>query len=283
MLEVGFTLGQNVQKGQLLVRVDNTIQRVALEQAREALAAAELNLKVTQQLFDERSASEAELTAAQSQASGARTQLESAQKAYEDCQISAPITGYIAQKESAIDVGNLLAGGTLVTRIVDLSSLKATIAIGEMEVGLLEQDMPARVRVPAVGNALFEATIGAIGAGSDPSTGSYPVEVVWENTADHAVKSGMSIQVSIATEEPDSVILIPIGAVVEKDRRDAVFTVSSNRATIRFIEMGRSRGNQIEILDGLKVGDILLTSGITTLARGDSIAVTLSGGNGGSL
>ncbi len=280
--KVSFALGQWVKKGQVLVAVNSAIQHAAYEQAKRAASAAELNLKVTRKLFNEGNASDAELKNAQSQATGARAQLESAQKAYNDCRITAPISGYIAQKELTIAAGNVLAGGTLVARIVDISSLKATVAVGEMEIGIIKKGMAATIQVPAVGNKTFAGRVTAIAAGSDPATGSYPVEIVWKNTRDRAIKSGMSIKAIIATQETDSVIIIPSKAIVEKDRKDAVFLAIDGKAAIRFITTGRIHGTHVEIIDGVDIGDIVLTSGMTVLSRGDSIAVTLTDGQGGT-
>jgi RND family efflux transporter MFP subunit len=279
--KVNFTLGQWVKKGHLLVQVNSAIQKAAYEQAKKAASAAELNLTVTEELFNEGSASDAELKNAQSQATGARAQLESTRKAYTDCRILAPISGYIAQKELTIEKGNVLAGGTLVTRIVDISSLKTTVPVGEMEVGILKKRMPAEIKVPAVGNQTFSGKVSAIAAGSDPATGSYPVEVVWKNTKERAIKSGMSVKVIIETEDMDSVLIIPAKSIVEKDRKDAVFLAIDGKAAIRFITPGRMHGNNVEITEGLDMGDIVLTSGMTVLSRGDSLNVTLTGEQGG--
>ncbi|MBD3391055.1 MAG: efflux RND transporter periplasmic adaptor subunit [Chitinivibrionales bacterium] len=279
---VHFRLGGGVGKGAVLVEVDNTVQKAALEQARKAAASAELNLRVTKKLFDQGSASEAEHTNAQTQASGARAGLESAQKAFNDCRITAPIGGYIAQKERTIEPGNYLAPGAMVCRIVDISSLKATVPVGEMEVGLLRKGMPAKVRIPALGSTTFDAKVAAVAAGSDPSTGSYPVEVVFRNTRDRSVKSGMSVSVTITTETADSVVLVPAGAIVERDRKDAAFVAEGARAAMRFVTLGRTAGNTVEILDGLAVGETLIVTGMTTLMRGDSVAITLADSAGGS-
>ena len=279
--KVNFALGQWVNKGHLLVQVNSTIQKAAYEQTKRAASAAELNLTVTEELFNEGSASDAELKNAQSMATGARAQLESTRKAYSDCRILAPISGYIAHKEVTIAKGNVLAGGTLVTRIVDISSLKTTIPVGEMEVGILKKGMPAEIKVPAIGNNAFSGTVTAIAAGSDPATGSYPVEVVWKNTKDRAIKSGMSVKVIIETQDMDSVLIIPAKSIVEKDRKDAVFLAIDGKAAIRFITLGRMHENNVEITEGLYIGDFVLTSGMTVLSRGDSVTVTLTGEQGG--
>ena len=279
---VNFALGQWVKKGRILVEINSTIQYAAFEQAKRAASAAKLNLDVTKKLFDEGSASEAEMTNAQSQATGAIAQLESAQKAYEDCKIIAPISGYIAQKELTIEKGNVLAGGKLVARIVDITSLKATVSVGEMEVGILKKGMSAEIKVPAVGNKTFTGKVAAIAAGSDPATGSYPVEITWRNTPKREIKSGMSVKVVIETNDVDSVITIPLKAIIEKDRKDAVLVAFEDKVAVRFVTVGRIHGNNAEITEGIEVGNVILTSGMTVLSRGDSIVVTMASDSGGA-
>jgi RND family efflux transporter MFP subunit len=272
---VNFALGQWVKKGRTLVEVNSAIQYAAFEQAKRAAAAAKLNMDVTKKLFDEGNASEAELTNAQSQATGAIAQLESTQKAYEDCKIKAPISGFVAQKELTIEKGNVLAGGTLVARIVDISSLKATISVGEMEVGILKKGMPAKVKVQAVNSQIFKGKVAAIAAGSNPATGSYPVEVTWKNTPKREIKSGMSVRVTIMTKDSDSAILIPAMCIFEKEYKNAVYTAMDNKAAIRFVQTGRAVGNNIEVTEGLSEGDIVITSGIAGLSRGDKVKITI--------
>ena len=274
---VNFNLGQRVTQGQLLVIVNETIQKAAFEQAQKAFKAADLNLSVTKKLHNEGNASDAELTNAQTQATGAKAQLESTKKALFDCRIRAPISGFIAQKNVTIEKGNILAGGTVVTRIVNISSLKTTISVGEMEIGSLKKGMAAKIVVPAIRSNTLQGKVNAIAAGSDPATGSYPVEIIWKNIEGLKIKSGMSVFVTIPTKERDSVIIVPALSIVEVDKKEAVFLSVNNKASIRFLSPGRSIKNHLEIIDGLDVGEILLTTGMTNLTRGDSLLVVLKG------
>ncbi len=272
---VNFALGQWIKKGRTLVEVNSAIQYAAFEQAKRASSVAKLNLNVIKKLFDEGNASEAELTNAQSQATGAIAQLESTQKAYNDCKISAPISGFIAQKELTIEKGNVLAGGTLVARIVDITSLKTTVSVGEMEVGILKKGMSVDISVPAVKHKTFKGNVAAIAAGSNPATGSYPVEIVWKNTPKREIKSGMSVRVTIMTQDSDSAIVVPARCIFEKEYKSAVYTVSDNKATVRFVQTGRAVGNNIEVTKGLLAGDVVVSSGISGLSRGETIAATI--------
>jgi RND family efflux transporter MFP subunit len=164
---------------------------------------------------------------------------------------------------------------------VNIARLKTQIDVGELEVGLLKVGLPAAVRVPAVGNLDVEGTVAAIAAGANPASGSYAVEIHFPNTKQRSIKSGMSTRVTIHTESGEDVAVVPSRAVVKKDHKDAVFAKAGHLAAIRFVELGRVLGNLVEITDGLSVGDTVLTSGMTTLARGDSVAVTVTGLSGG--
>jgi RND family efflux transporter MFP subunit len=278
---VDFNLGQWVKKGARLVQVDSTVQNSALEQAKKAADAAELHLNVTQKLYDAKNASDAELKTALNRHAGAKAQLDAAQKTYNDCRIAAPVSGYIALKESAVQKGNFLGPGAVVARIVNISTLKASVSVGEMEVVLLKKGMKAKLRVPATGDSVYDGKITAVAAGSDPATGAYSFEVEWKNTSDRKVKSGMSVRVEVKTEHPDSVIVVPAAAVVERDRKDAVFISIQDKAALRFVDLGRVIGNDVEITQGLNQGDILITSGLRDLKRGESVKITMTeqGGN----
>jgi len=273
---VSFRLGQWVKKGQVLVAVDSVLQQAAYEQAQRSAESAEITLRAARKLYDQGNASDAELKQAQMQASGAHTALEKAQKGLSDTRLTAPISGYIAERPSTIQQGNTMSPGTPVTRIVNLSSLKTQVAVGEMDVGLLRAGLVAEVHVPAAGDTVFTGKITAIGAGADASSGAYPVEVVWRNAPDRRVKSGMSARVRIDTDVADSVVMVPSLAIVEVKGKQAAFTAAAGASALQFVELGRMSGTMVEVAEGLEVGDTLLTSGITTLASGDRVAVTLS-------
>lgn len=273
--KVSFDLGQRVKQGQLLLSTEDNIQEAAYHQARAGAKTARTNLQVTKGLHAEGNASDAELDMAVSQASGAQSGLAAAEKAFKDCHLRAPITGEIAHKDPGLEIGNLLAPGTMVARMVDISRLRSTIAVGQSEVGFLRKGLRAEIRVPAAGNVSFTGRVKAVAAGNDPATGSYPVEVTWRNTKDRRVKSGMSVFVSIQSTAPDSALMVPAQAVVERDRKDAAFVAQDGKAALRFVETGRHSGNLVEIINGLSAKEVLIVSGMTKLSRGDAVSPML--------
>jgi RND family efflux transporter MFP subunit len=278
---VSFDLGNRITAGQVLVKVDDTIPRLNMEQAKEQFEIAKLDLEATEKLFDQGSASKAELARARSAVNGTQALYQSALKTYRDCTIRAPIGGYIAAKESAITLGNYLSPGSRVARLVDISSLRAEVSVGEGQVSLVSEGAAATVLIPAAGDQkLFEATVSAVAAGSDTATGSYPVIVTWINPVGNKIKSGMSVTVTIETRAQEPVILIPSAAVIEQAGQSYVFTAEANLASQKPVQVGRRIGNIAEILEGLEDGETLIISGLTALRRGDPVQPSLIGESG---
>jgi membrane fusion protein (multidrug efflux system) len=278
---VSFELGDRVSEGQVLVKVDDTIPRLNMEQAKEQFEIAKLDLEATEKLFDNGSASKTELARARSAVNGAQALYQSALKTFRDCTIRAPIGGYVAEKESGITLGNYLSPGLRMAKIVDISSLKAEVAVGEGQISLVTQDAPATVLVPAAGDQkLFEAKVSAVAAGSDPATGSFPVVVTWKNPVGIAIKSGMSVTVTIETQTQQPVLLIPSAAIVEQGGQSYVFTAEADRAAQKPVQIGRRIGNIAEVLEGLEEGETLIISGLTALRRGDPVQPSVIGESG---
>ncbi|MBD3320660.1 MAG: efflux RND transporter periplasmic adaptor subunit [Chitinivibrionales bacterium] len=278
---VRFELGDSVKKGQLLVKVDDEIARLNMEQAEQAYETAQMNRDVAEQLALDGTASKAESVKAASAYKGAKAAYEAAQKAYEDCSVRSPIAGYIAQKEATATVGNYLAAGSRVARVVDISSLKLEIALGEREISFIAEGAAAQVRVPAAcREKVFDATVHAIAAGADPATGSFAVVLTWPNTCDKRIKSGMSANVSIETNKEEPVVLVPASAIIESDGRDAVITAVKKRAAIKYVRVGRKIGNKAEILEGLGENETIVISGLTSLSKGDKVDISVMGDSG---
>jgi len=281
--KVAFSLGDYVGKGKLLVKVNDVIQKAAFLQAQKQYELARMNEAVVEKLYKEQNASEAEMTNARSSRAGAQAGYESALKTLQDCSIDAPIAGFIATRADGIEAGNLINGGKMIGRIVDISSLKVEVVVGEEDVVICKPGLEATIVVPALNNKEFSGTVKAVGAGADPATGSFPVEIGWKNTEDRAVKSGMSVEIALETIEPQKVVLVPLETVVKRENTSAVFIEENGRAVLRFLTTGTIVRNTIEVLDGVNEGDRLVVSGFSTLGAGDSLSVTvLEPDNGGA-
>lgn len=274
--EVQFALGQKVSIGDLLVQVDDTIEKLNMEQAEHQYETAMIDLNAKEQSFESGNVSRAALIQARSTAGGAKAQYERAKKAYEDCSIRSPISGFIASKENTVSVGNYLTPGSRIARVVDLSELEVEIALGEGEIGLVEERAPAVVRVgSACEEGPFEAAVVAVAAGSDPATGSFAVVVRWPNDCGEKIKSGMSAEVTIEARNLEKQLLVPSSAIITEDNKTYVKTVENDVVKQTQVEVGRRRGNKTIINAGLNEGDLVILSRLTVLGEGDPVEPTI--------
>ncbi|MGD9938709.1 MAG: efflux RND transporter periplasmic adaptor subunit [Clostridia bacterium] len=275
---VSFNLGDKVAEGQELLRVEDRIAVLDMDRAREQYEAARLELDATEKLAASGRSSPADLTRARGNASGAKAQYETALKAYNDTRLRAPISGVIASKDEVATVGATIAPGVRVARIVDTSSFRVTVGVGEREVGLIEPGATARVYVPsALGEEFVEGTVAAIAAGSDPATGSFPVVIAFRNGFGGRIKSGMAATVSIKARETSPAVVVPSAAIVRRGTSSAVFVDDNGKVAVREVVAGRRSGVRVELLSGLAEGEKLIVTALTRLRAGTPVAATIVG------
>jgi membrane fusion protein (multidrug efflux system) len=263
------SLGDEVSEGAPLVTFDRELQELQLRQAETQLESARLDLAATERLYNSGNASMAELARARSAAAGAEAAVETARRALANRTIEAPIAGRVADK----------ADGSRVARIIDTSRLQLEIALGEREIRYVRRGGAAVVTVPACGEAPFDATVVAIAAASDPSTGAFPVVVEWPNECGETVRAGMSATVDIlpATEPA---ILVPSTAVLSGENGPYVYVAEDGVAHRLPIALGNRSGNAVEVIDGLEEGAVIITSGLSRLTDESRVAVTVIGETG---
>lgn len=277
---VAFDLGQEVERGDVLLRLDDTIERLAMEEARSQAETANLELAAAERLFESGNASQADVARARSAAAGAESRYQRALKTYQDQTIRAPISGAVATRDPGATPGNFLNRGIVVARIVDIERFQLAGAVGEREVRYLRPGLPAEIEIDACPGAAPEARVTAVAAGSDPRTGSFPVIVEWENTCSEPVRSGMTARAIIQPAGAESVMVIPTGAILRRGDESVVFVADDGKALQRSVRIGRRVGGKAEVLSGLALGDLIITSGLGALEDETSVEVTVTGATG---
>ena len=276
--KLSFSIGDRVNEGQELLKVDDSIASLNLQRSKDQLDSANLELKGTELQVDSGGSSLAALTRARSAVSAAKAQYETSLKAFKDTTVKSPIAGIVASREESATIGNIIGALTRIARIVDNSSFKITVGVGEREIGLIEAGSPVRISIPsALGDRPVEGTVAAVGAGADSATGSFPVVVSFKNQWGNLVKSGMSATIEIDARETEPAIIIPVSALVRRENKYAVFTVKEGASVVREVQVGRRVGIRTEILSGISEGDIILISALSRLQNGNPVTVTVRG------
>ena len=275
---VSFSLGDRVAEGKELLRVDDRIAALNLSRFKEQYEAAKLELDATERLSAAGRSSPADMTKARGNYSGAKAQYETSLKAFNDTRLRAPVAGVVSSSEEVATVGASITPGARVARIVDTSSFKVTVGLGEREIGLIEVGAKVRVYVPAaLGQDYVDGQVSAVAAGSNPATGSFPVVISFRNGFAGRVKSGMSANVTIQARAMAPSVVIPTAALFRRGIKYAVFVDDAGRTDLRELSLGRRSGVQVEVLSGLREGELLVISALTRLTANDPVASTTVG------
>lgn len=279
--EVGFEIGDKITTENILLRVDDTIARLSMEQAKQQYDSAELDLISTESFYKKGSASLSELTRARSSANGAKAFYESSLKSFEDSYIQSPIVGEIAWKEDGITKGNFLNQGIRVARVVDLSSIRVEISVGERQIGLIELGAEVKISITSLYNSDFIiGKVVAIASGSDLSTGSFSVIIEAKNIYPETLKAGMSSSVSINTKSITPEFIVPTDSVVEREGKEYLFIDRNGIAEPAEIIKGEVIGNRTVIISGINQNELLIISGLNSIKPGVKVKSRVVGSSG---
>lgn len=278
IVEVLAEIGDTLERDTPLLRVDDSVAGLNLQQAREQMENARITLGAQESLRSSGGATEADLLRARSAYRGAQALYETSLKAYEDTTLKSPIAGVLAWKAADLEVGNYLTPGQPVYRVADLSGLRFTLSVGERQVSLIEPGAEARIEIPsALGVGELTGRVTAVGAGSDLATGSYVVIVEAENPHDTAIKAGMTAAVKIFTNDPRKGIIVPFSSLVSREGANYLYVEEEGQVAARKVDYQTVLGNRLLVSEGVREGENLIISGISSLKPGDPVSVRLKG------
>jgi membrane fusion protein (multidrug efflux system) len=301
--DILFKANERVAKDQLLVQIDDAVERAGLISANTAVAVSQDALSRAQALLQRNVSTVASLQDAQNnldKAKGALTQLEATldQKA-----IKAPFGGTIGIPK--IDVGQYVQPGTVVATLQNLERMKVNFTVPEQQLGALKIGQPARFGLTE-DDLSFAGEVTGIDPKIDPSSRLVTVQAVVGNP-DGTLRPGQFIRVRVDLPVEDGVIALPQTAVTISLYGAYVYVVedappkageaaaaptdqggaaakteapadaqAAKPALIAkqvFVKTGRRSGDQIEVVEGLKPGMRVVTSGQNKLSSGSPVAV----------
>ncbi|MDC7240367.1 MAG: efflux RND transporter periplasmic adaptor subunit [Spirochaetales bacterium] len=284
---VNFEIGEYVESGDVLLKVEDRIPRISYESALRDFEAARIEFEALEKSFSTGGTSQLLYSQGRARLESARLRMEQARKSLEDTAVKAPFSGYISSRDPSIAVGSSIQPSAGVTHIADLSSYRIRISLGEDEISLVNPGDEAVVRVNALPGVDFPAMVRAVSPGSRTGGGRFPVLVSWSTENGESLKSGMSATVMIRPEyagPPD--LIIPAEALVRRDAQDYVFRIRDNGAEAVPVRILKSLGNRVSIAPVrgsdllVEPGDQLIVTGLASMAPGDPVVPTPLGEDG---
>ena len=281
--------GDIVQKGQLLAELDTRAVRLQLEQAQAALAVAEANYNDAQKnmermerLKKEDAASDQQYEKVKLAYDAAEAQLKQAQAAVNLARYSldvslmkAPFSGVVASKNAEVgEVINPMMGGFSATSgvltLMDFSRVKIEIDATQQDVARIKRGQPAELRVTALPDRIFQGQVSIVNITADPLSKKFRVEVTVDNP-DLALRPNTFGEVSLEVSTHEHALVIPQKAVLENKY---VFRVKDDNTVERVdLSLGLQNSDRIEVINGLKEGDLVVVEGNFGLEDGTQIEI----------
>ena len=278
-------VGVAVKKGQVIAVIDDDVYlaqlaecQATLEASKVTLADAEREKKRIIRLFEGGSATEQSrdkaLTAAQLAAASvkqAEAALARTKVTLDKATIEAPVTGVISEKY--VDEGNMVGPSTPLVRIVQIETLKVLGGVSER---YLRQLIPGKtavhIKTDAYPEDKFEGVVYRVGVAVDLVTRTGKVEIRVPNP-DARLKPGMFARITIVVRERANVAVVSDSALVRQQDDIYVFVANGGKAELRRVKLGLSQAEYYEVLEGLSVGDMVITHGQRQLEDGQMVEV----------
>lgn len=262
--------GDSVTSGQVLAKLDDEQYKLELNQAESILENLSSEYERNQSLFKNKIVSQESYEKTKSEYNTQKSAYDLARLKLNYTDIKAPISGIVSQR--LIKVGNMVKLDQPTFQITDFDPLLAVLHVPEREMSKLQIGFPASLTADAIPDSEFRGKILRISPIVDAGTGTFKVTVE-VNDKTRKLKPGMFTRVKIIYDTHENTLLVSKNAILSEDTETWVFVVNDDTATKKEVKIGYSNSTHVEILSGLNVGDIIVTTGLSSLKDGSKIKV----------
>ncbi len=262
--------GDYVHKGQTLAIIKTENLNIDVQTAKEAYANALKDKGRYENAYSTGGVTKQQVDQAELTLKNAAARVQQAGIKVADANLRSSINGVINMR--LIEPGSVLAAGTKLFEIVDVSKLTLDIAVSESQVASLKKGYHVSIHVSVLPEEKFSGKIVFIAAKADESL-NFPVKIEVSNTGGNALKAGMYGTADFEFSDQAPAILIPRSAFIGSVNSNEVFVVKNDKAELRKVVSGRILGDKIEILQGLDQGEEVITTGQINLVNGSAISI----------
>ncbi|MBO6882339.1 MAG: efflux RND transporter periplasmic adaptor subunit [Marivita sp.] len=293
--DVPIRIGDLVEEGDVLARLDTELLEIELAQAEAQIAIAQAGISVSEARLDraekafrraetlrqnstiaeaqleERASDFAEARGAQQEAlariQASRNALEQARYRLDNAVVRAPFDAVVL--DVATEVGQFITAGSQVATLIDTSALEIEANVPARYVSALRKDQPVTATTD-IGDTVT-LTLRAILPTEFAATRTRPVRFELQDTA-ATIAVGQTVTLDVPVSAPREVLVVPKDALVQAQGGWSVFVHEDGKAMPRTIEIGAALNSSFEVLSGLNEGDEVVVRGNERLRPGQDIA-----------
>ena len=287
--KVHVKVGQKVGAGQLLVSINNSDLQAKKAQVDASILQATAGYNNAKKdydrfvtLFNQQSASQKELDDMTARFEMAKAGLEGAKQMRNEvmaqfnyANITAPFSGTVTN--SFVKEGDMANPGMPLVSVEGVSRLQVTAMVSESDISNIKNGMPVNVLIKSQ-NKQVSGKVSEVSLSAKNTGGQYLVKVTLDKM-DASILSGMFVNVQFPIEKKTTTtakseqVLVPEAALVRQGQLTGVYTIANNTAILRWLRIGKSYGDKVEVLSGLKADEPYIVSSEGKLFNGAKVSV----------
>jgi membrane fusion protein (multidrug efflux system) len=276
--EIKFKANQAIRQGDVLVQLDDTVERADIQDVQANVKTAESSFERARSLSSRGYGTEANLDQASALLAAARSRLARLEATIEQKALKAPFSGVIGIPR--IDVGQYLQPGSVIASFQDLDSMKVDFTVPEQMADDVKLGQEVRLGVSET-ELPFKGRITGKDPRVDPKTRLVSVQALIEDNKDRALLPGQFLHVEVILPQEPNVVTVPQTAVITSLYGDYVYTIeqeerAGNQVQVArqvFVKTGRRRGGALEVVSGIQPGQQVVASGQNKLQAGATVKI----------
>jgi len=269
---INFTEGEKVEAGRVLIELDAGQAKAELDQAIALRTDATSQLVRARALRSTQAVTEQRLDTLDALVRQADGRVKQSEAKIAELKIIAPFSGRVGLRQ--VSLGALITPGITVTTLDDLSRAKIEFAVPELYVDRIRTGMPVNAASEAFGPRRFTGEVTVVNTRVDPATRTMRLVSEFANS-DEALRPGLFMTVDLTLATRDDALLVPEEAIDPLADRTFVFVVRDGRAKRVEVKLGTRLAGEVQVTQGLTVGEPVVTRGIQRLR--DGVAVNVGG------
>lgn len=267
---IAFDDGDVVEANQILVQLNNRAELARVNELEINIDEANRQLVRIKDLANQSAASQQLLDEQQARVKALNAQLDVAQSNLEELIIRAPFGGRLGTR--MVSLGSLVRPGEVITTLDDLSLVKVDFSISEVHLASVSNGQTIYATSVAYPGQQFIGEITNIDSRIDPVTRSIQVRAQLPND-EMKMRPGMLLQINLEKRVLNALV-IPETALVPEGDSQFVFLVNGDEVAKKtMVKVGERRPGLVQILDGLKAGDKVITEGTLRVRDGSSVRI----------
>ncbi|EGQ8004036.1 MULTISPECIES: multidrug efflux RND transporter periplasmic adaptor subunit VmeC [Vibrio] len=275
--KIAFESGTQVEAGQPLVLLDSEVEKANLKSSQAKLPAAEAKYKRYQGLFKKGSISKEAYDEAEANYYSLKADIESLKATIDRREIKAPFAGVVGIRN--VYLGQYIQAGSDIVRLEDSSVMRLRFTVPQTDISRIKLDQEVDIFVDAYPDQPFKGSISAIEPAVNVQSGLIQVQADIPNS-DGKLRSGMFARANIIMPKLANQVTLPQTAITFTLYGDNVYIVTEEEGEKRVkqhvVKVGERTKDIAHILEGVKPGDVVVTSGQVRLSNHAKVSIVES-------